>query len=339
MGERRQIEVPALRINRIIESHFGGKAPHFLSIDIESLDLPVLRDLDFEKFRPIVIQAEPSEHHRPGNTDEMIAFMLENNYVLVAKTEVNLIFIASEALPQYESTRAPASPAGDEWKQYFAPDYLREEAWDYSGIDAYLAQALQNQAGQLWLAIKDGHKWLNYFDAYEKCFGEFVGKDCTVLEIGVNKGASLELWKRYFGASARLVGVDILPECAQYEDPSRNIHVRIGSQDDPDFLQKLVAEFGPFDIIIDDGSHIASEQIASFNTLFLSGLRNGGVYLIEDIESAYWGKRTGQLDVEFSIVDYAHAVIDLIHRPYCDHDYPFFLLKRQGPCYSCAATD
>lgn len=327
VGERRQIEVPALRINAIIENYFGGVAPNFLSIDIESLDLPVLKDLDLHRFRPVVIQAEPSDHHCPGNTGHMIDFMRDKNYALIAQTPVNLIFMSVEALMQSAAPPPSRARSVDFMRRYLAPDYLREEPWSYEGLDAYLVEAVQNRIGQLWQGIKDGHKWLNYFEAYEKCFGEYVGKACRVLEIGVNKGASLELWKRYFGDAACLVGVDIVPECAEYEDASRNIHVRIGSQADPEFLQKVAAEFGPFDIIIDDGSHMASHQIASFNALFMSALKNGGVYLIEDIETAYWGNRTGQLDTDFSIVDYAHAVVDLMHRPYCDQDYPFFMVE------------
>ncbi|HUO22888.1 MAG TPA: FkbM family methyltransferase [Caulobacteraceae bacterium] len=327
VGERGQVEVPALRINTVIDRYFGGVAPQFLSIDIESLDLPVMQDLDFARFRPVVIQAEPSDHHCPGNTQAMIDFMRGKDYVLVAKTPVNLIFMAAEALAQAIS---PPRAASDAWKRYFAADYLHEEPWSYDKVDDQAAEALDNRLGQLWLTIKDGHKWLNYFAAYEQCFGAYVGQPCRVLEIGVNKGASLELWKRYFGDASSLVGIDILPECAQYEDAARDIHVRIGSQADPEFLARVVAEFGPFDIIIDDGSHVASHQIAAFNALFLSALKDGGVYLIEDVETAYWGSRTGQLDIDFSIVDYANAVVNLMHRPYRDHDYPFFLHENLG---------
>ncbi|HKR47012.1 MAG TPA: FkbM family methyltransferase [Paraburkholderia sp.] len=96
VGESQKISVPALRVNEIIRTYLDGKAPHFLSVDIEGLDLQVLRDLDLKKYRPVVIQAEPSEHHIPGNTNEMIAFLSENGYSLVAETPVNLIFTADE---------------------------------------------------------------------------------------------------------------------------------------------------------------------------------------------------------------------------------------------------
>lgn len=96
VGESQKISVPALRINEIIHNYLDGEAPHFLSIDIEGLDLPVLRDLDLKKYRPVVIQAEPSEHHIPGNAEDMVIFLSENGYFLVAETPVNLIFAAEE---------------------------------------------------------------------------------------------------------------------------------------------------------------------------------------------------------------------------------------------------
>ena len=62
----------------------------------------------------------------------------------------------------------------------------------------------------------------------------FRDTEFRMLEIGVWKGGSLDMWRRYFGASATIVGIDVNPECAQVVD-SPNV-VRIGSQDDPDFL-------------------------------------------------------------------------------------------------------
>jgi len=98
IGERALVEVPALRIDAVIESHLGGAAPQFLSIDIEGLDLPVLRDLDFRRYRPVVVQAEPSDQFLPGNSGQMIDYMRGVGYLLVASTPVNLVFIDAEAI-------------------------------------------------------------------------------------------------------------------------------------------------------------------------------------------------------------------------------------------------
>ena len=52
-------------------------------------------------------------------------------------------------------------------------------------------------------------------------------------------------------------------------------------------LSQLVEKEGPFDIIIDDGSHINSHQIFTFKALFGS-LKDGGTYVIEDTQTSYW---------------------------------------------------
>ncbi len=57
--------------------------------------------------------------------------------------------------------------------------------------------------------------------------------------------------------------------------------VETGSQDDAGFLSGLAAKYQPA-IIIDDGSHIASHILLTFETLF-PHLLPGGTYIVEDI--------------------------------------------------------
>lgn len=120
-------------------------------------------------------------------------------------------------------------------------------------------------------------KWHHYFHIYDRHFGRFRGKRVRVLEIGVDHGGSLQLWKRYFGHDASIVGLDIDPCCAQYEEDQ--IQVRIGNQSDVALLKSL----GDFDIVIDDGSHILQDQEASLQTLWP---KTRSVYLIEDCHYA-----------------------------------------------------
>jgi FkbM family methyltransferase len=87
------IKVPAMRINQLIDSYLDGAAPAFMSIDVEGLDLALLRDLDFRRYRPWLIQVEYLDNILPpGNAKEIITHMQQVDYVLVAKTYVNLIF-------------------------------------------------------------------------------------------------------------------------------------------------------------------------------------------------------------------------------------------------------
>nr|WP_209914517.1 FkbM family methyltransferase [Agrobacterium pusense] len=109
------ITVQASRMNDVLEEFFSERAPLYLSIDTEGLDLDLLKDVDWDRWRPAVVQAEPSEHFIENNA-ELISQLLESKgYVLVAKTAVNLIFmdssLATNDLPlnfHPAATRAPA---------------------------------------------------------------------------------------------------------------------------------------------------------------------------------------------------------------------------------------
>jgi hypothetical protein len=133
----------------------------------------------------------------------------------------------------------------------------------------------------------DLNKLAHYLPVYESVFGD-PQRPVKMLEIGVNIGGSLELWRSYFPhPETFIVGIDYNDKCRQFEQPSEHIFVRIGKQQDRDFLASLVSEFGPFDIILDDGSHIPSFTLKSFQYLFRYGLKSGGVYLVEDLHACY----------------------------------------------------
>jgi hypothetical protein len=149
-----------------------------------------------------------------------------------------------------------------------------------------LAREASSDIAKMFYAHKGRliHKWTHYLDIYDGHFSAYRNTPVKMLEIGVSKGGSLELWRKYFGKDATLFGIDIDPECAsRVTAPSQ---ARIGSQDDPKFLRSVIDEMGPPDIILDDGSHIGRHQRTSFDTLFPL-LREGGLYLIEDLHTAY----------------------------------------------------
>ncbi len=92
-----------------------------------------------------------------------------------------------------------------------------------------------------------------------------------MLEIGVSKGGSLALWRKALGDRATIFGIDIDPKCAEFD--GKFAKVRIGSQADASFLKSVVDEMGGVDLVLDDGSHVASHQRASFegSSLFQVG--------------------------------------------------------------------
>jgi hypothetical protein len=151
------------------------------------------------------------------------------------------------------------------------------------------------------------HKWKHYFPIYESHFGRFVNRDVVLLEIGCGEGGSLQLWKRFLGPHARIVGVDIKPECESFEEDQ--ISIRIGDQSDKSFLDKITKEFGVPDIVLDDGSHMMSHINATFETLYPVMSRNS-VYMVEDLHTAYWQEYEGGLKRKNSFIETCKDLID-----------------------------
>ncbi|MDP3920786.1 MAG: class I SAM-dependent methyltransferase [Candidatus Omnitrophota bacterium] len=120
-------------------------------------------------------------------------------------------------------------------------------------------------------------------EIYEPYLTAFCGKPIKLLEIGVARGKSLRMWAKYF-PQAKIFGLDINPITRKYE--RGRIRIIIGSQNDPNVLDGVSREAGTLDIIIDDGSHVNTHILQSFETLFPK-LNSGGVYIIEALHCSY----------------------------------------------------
>ena len=130
-------------------------------------------------------------------------------------------------------------------------------------------------------------KWAHYFDIYDRHFSRFRGTNVKVVEIGVNNGGSLLLWRRYFGERATIVGVDLFDVSFMQGNPlygSPNVMLN-GDQATDTFWDSLEARVPHVDIIIDDGGHQISQQRKTLERA-LPLLQPGGVWLCEDI--VFW---------------------------------------------------
>jgi hypothetical protein len=143
---------------------------------------------------------------------------------------------------------------------------------------------------------------------YAQLFRDFRDKPIRILEIGVLKGGSLWLWTELFPHPETLVvGIDLeIPE-----DPlPANAKVHVCDQNDPAGLQRIVAQYGPFDLIFDDGCHFTKETRLCFETLF-SSVKDNGYYIIEDWAVGYWDDRDvryrGMVEVVTEIMQQAPA--------------------------------
>jgi hypothetical protein len=151
------------------------------------------------------------------------------------------------------------------------------------------------------------HKWKHYFPIYERHFARFVNRPVRFVEIGCGEGGSLQLWKQYLGPHATIVGLDIRPECAAFEEDQ--INIRIGDQADAAFLRAVVDEFGAPDVVLDDGGHVMAQIAASFRFLYPQ-VAHDGVYLVEDLHTAYWDEYGSGLHREGSFLEHCKALVD-----------------------------
>jgi hypothetical protein len=201
-----------------------------------------------------------------------------------------------------------------------APNSMERMALTDADIPSLAAEARSDLARLFYERRGQGrrlvHKWTHFLDAYDAHFAQYRDTDVNMLEIGVSMGGSLELWRDYFGPAANICGVDLNPDCARRFDPPNK--VRIGSQDDPDFLHSVIAEIGQPDIVLDDGSHVGRHQVGSFAILFPL-LKEGGLYVIEDLHTSYWtGSWEGGYRKPGTGIEFVKQIIDDMHAWYHD---------------------
>jgi hypothetical protein len=193
----------------------------------------------------------------------------------------------------------------------FAIDFDLDREYKYYSVDTHCPEIPESFEKYLAKTDRKGvDKWLNYLEIYDRFFGKYRGKPVKMLEIGIFKGGSLQMWKDYFGAEASIVGVDINRDCKAFEEPQ--IDIRIGSQEDRAFLKSVIEEFGPFDLILDDGGHTMNQQIVSFEELF-PAVKDGGVYLCEDLHTSYWDGYGGGFKRPGTFIEFAKGLVDQIH--------------------------
>ena len=158
------------------------------------------------------------------------------------------------------------------------------------------------------------HKWENYFEIYESNFSRFRNRNPRILEIGVQYGGSLKMWKEYF-FNAEVFGIDINPDCKNLEE--KNIDIQIGSQNDKKFLKEYADYVKNLDIIIDDGGHTMDQQLNTFKILFPI-LNEGGIYVVEDVESSYQNMYGGGPKRKGTFIEFSKNLIDKINANHSD---------------------
>lgn len=186
-----------------------------------------------------------------------------------------------------------------------------------------------NALATIFETDKWGSHW--YTQHYQRYFVPLKNKRLNILEIGVGgydgpTGAeSLRMWKAYFRKS-QIVGIDVYDKTKFRE---RRIDIRQCDQTDAEALTRLSNQYGGFDIVIDDGSHLNDHVIKSFEILFPL-MHPHGIYVVEDAQTAYWPTWGGGVGNPHSSMAFFKRLADgLNHVEYPIEDYqPSYFDKR-----------
>lgn len=154
-------------------------------------------------------------------------------------------------------------------------------------------------------------KWNTYFDIYDRHLDKFYQKDIHFVEVGVQKGGSLDMWSKYFGFNSTITGIDVDVECTKLKYNKTNISVEIGDQGSATFWDNFLRGH-QIDVFVDDGGHFMDQQILTFEKVFPK-LKVGGVYICEDCHTSYMPYNGGGLHVKSSFIEYAKGYIDTLH--------------------------
>jgi FkbM family methyltransferase len=93
---KKKLSVPLVAINEVFEKYDKADYHLILSLDVEGLDLVILKSLDFSRFKPSLICVENIEYSEnlTGQKNMFIgAHLMANDYILYADTHINTIFI------------------------------------------------------------------------------------------------------------------------------------------------------------------------------------------------------------------------------------------------------
>jgi hypothetical protein len=135
----------------------------------------------------------------------------------------------------------------------------------------------------------------NFISIYETYFKSLRKEKLNILEIGIGGyedpfagGESLLMWSEYFNKS-NIIGADLFNKDIPLP---KNVQTIKLDQSKTLEIENLGKKHGMFDIIIDDGSHISSHIINSFEILW-KYLNHKGIYVVEDTQTSYWSKYGG----------------------------------------------
>jgi len=159
---------------------------------------------------------------------------------------------------------------------------------------------------------KVSDKWSLYLSEYDRVLAPYRSQPIDLLEIGVQNGGSLEIWAKFFERAQHLVGCDINPLCAnlKYDDP--RVAIVVGDANLHETELAIELHVSRFDVVIDDGSHRSGDIVRSFMRYF-PRVKDGGVFIVEDLHCGYWQEFEGGLYHPYSSITFFKQLVDVIN--------------------------
>ena len=121
-----------------------------------------------------------------------------------------------------------------------------------------------------------------YAGIYDLILGQYRHEAVDFLEIGVNRGGSLVMWKQFFdNPETKISGIDIAQHFEPFA-PEEGINAYVFDAGSELNFEKTFGD-SKFDIILDDGAHEKESQVNLYNQHHRR-VKKGGLYIIEDVQ-------------------------------------------------------
>lgn len=164
-------------------------------------------------------------------------------------------------------------------------------------------------------------KWNNALVAYQRHMSRLQGTECSVAEVGVQSGGSIQMWHRVLGAKSMVHGIDINPKTKKFEDATTT--VTIGDQADVNMWNSFFAGLKkPLDVLVDDGGHEPQQMLVTLQEAFRH-IGAGGLVAIEDIHGERYLESFFKPAAHFLASEAGNGNLDSVHV------YPFLLIAQR----------
>lgn len=239
-----------------------------------------------------------------------------------------VLFLATVTL--FVDVRELFSPACTETTAATATPSVRGGS-EHQDDGAPSLESLLGESGSDKAMPGNGQGVHGYARYYERLLAPLRDVPVRFMEIGVERGRSLQVWQQYFSNADHVYGIGYgnfqktpSQECASASATRVEVNVPCtifkGDQSDVTFLRHFLKETGGnFHVILDDGSHVPSHQVTSFETLW-PAVQPGGIYIVEDVETSWWNPTAKvynySLAGQASVVEKWKGVVDAVNREY-----------------------